>query len=41
MAELRWILFEHPLSDIDVDIAVRFGDGEEVVLNDHLVWDVF
>ena len=27
----------HPLSGIDVDIAARVGDGEEGVINDHLV----
>ena len=31
----------HPLSDIDVDIAARVGDGEEGVPNYHLVWYVF
>ena len=31
----------HPLSDIDVDIAAQVGDGEELVLNYHLVWGVF
>ena len=31
----------HPLSDLDVDIATRVSDGQEGVLNDHLVWDVF
>ena len=31
----------NPLSDINVDIAARVGDGEEGVLNKHLVWDFF
>ena len=31
----------HPVSDIDVDIDARVGDGEEGVLNNHLVWDFF
>ena len=31
----------HPFSDLDLDIAARVRDGEEGVLNDHLVWDVF
>ena len=31
----------HSLSDIAVDIVTRVGDGEEGVLNNHLVWDVF
>ena len=31
----------HPLSDLDVDIATCVRDGQERVLNDHLVWDVF
>ena len=31
----------HPLSDFNVDIAARVGNGEEGVLNDHLFWDVF
>ena len=31
----------HPLSDINVDIAAQVGDGEELVLNYHLVWGVF
>ena len=31
----------HPLSDFDVDIAARVGDGEEGVLIDHLVWVSF
>ena len=31
----------HPLSDINVDIDARVGDGEEGVLNNHLVWDFF
>ena len=30
----------HPLSDFDVDIADRVGDGEEGVLNNELVWYV-
>ena len=29
------------LSDIDIDIATSISDGQEVVLNNHLVWDVF
>ena len=33
--------FVHPLSGVDVDIATRVSDGEEGVLNDHLVWNVF
>ena len=31
----------HTLSDLDVDVATRVSDGEEVVFNDHLVWDIF
>ena len=31
----------HPLSDLDVDVATLVIDGQEGVLNDHLVWDVF
>ena len=31
----------HPLSDFEVDISTRVGDGEKGVLDDHLVWDVF
>ena len=28
-----------PLYDFNVDISAQDGDGEEGVLNDHLVWD--
>ena len=31
----------HPLSNLDVDIATRVSDGQEEVINDHLVWDFF
>ena len=31
----------HFLYDIDVDISSQVRDGEDGVLNDHLVWDVF
>ena len=31
----------HILSEIDVDIATRVSDGQEGVLNDHLVRDFF
>ena len=31
----------HPIYDFDIDIAALVGDGEEGVLNNHLVWDVF
>ena len=36
-----FLMSVHPLSDFDVDIAAQVGDGEEGVLNNHLVWDVF
>ena len=31
----------HPLYDPYVDIATCVSDGEELLFNDHLVWDVF
>ena len=31
----------YPISDIDVDIAAFFRNGEEGALNDHLVGDLF
>ena len=31
----------HPFSDINVDVDTRISDVEEVLLNNHLVWDVF
>ena len=31
----------HPLSDLDVDLATCVSNGEEGVLEYHLLWDVF
>ena len=36
-----FLSYLHPLSDFDVDIAALVGDGEEGVLNDHLIRCVF
>ena len=29
------------ISEIDVDVSTRVSDGEEGVINNHLVWDEF
>ena len=33
--------FVHSLPDLDVEMATCVSNGQEGVLNDHLVWDVF